>query len=236
VLIQDLPPLEKYMMSRLNQLQSDAQADYAAFRFRAAARKIVDFCAFTLSSFYCDILKDRLYTFATNHPERRAAQTVLAECLNRLLPLAAPILPFTMEEAWQEGPKRWGGAESVLLTELKPSPALEEDKSLSELFSRIIPARAAVQKKLEESRSAKVIGSSLEAKVRLTGKLPEPVSNWEELLIVSQVEIFKSESELQIEVSVADGAKCPRCWRYQADIGTSSKHPELCGRCAQNLG
>ncbi len=233
-----LPPLEKYILDRLGEVRQQVISDYEVFEFRAAARKIVNFCAFDLSAFYCDIVKDRLYTYAASHPQRRAAQTVLAECLNVLLPLTAPLLPFTMEEAWQEGPKRWGGAESVLLATLSKEPApfeIREGKSGS-FIEEARAIRETVQKKLEEARISKLIGSSLEAKVLLKGKFPANAAkhlkdfNWAEFFIVSQVEFSHSSSEISIEILHADGAKCPRCWRYTADIG--SQHPELCARCA----
>ncbi len=236
---ENLPPLERYVLNRLAVLRQEVLSHYEAFEFRAAARKIVDFCAFDLSAFYCDIVKDRLYTYAASHPQRRAAQAVLAECLNVLLPLTSPILPFTMEEAWQEGPKRWGEADSVLLRVLNAErhPIDNVDGSLIDQAREI---REMVQKKLEEARSAKLIGSSLESKVLLKGKFPTSSDehfkdfNWAEFFIVSQVELKSSSSDISIEILHADGAKCPRCWRYTQDIGL--KHPELCGRCAQNLG
>ncbi len=238
IALQQLPPLEKYILNRLGILREEVLSHYEAFEFRAAARKIVDFCAFDLSAFYCDIVKDRLYTYAASHPQRLEAQTVLAECLNVLLPLTAPILPFTMEEAWQEGPKRWGGIDSVLLATLSQEPAslkIREGKDGS-FIEEAREIREVVQKKLEEARTAKLIGSSLEAKVVLKGKFPASMGdsvkdfNWAEFFIVSQVELAHSSVEVSIQILHADGEKCPRCWRYTTDIG--SKHPELCSRCA----
>ena len=238
IALQQLPPLEKYILNRLGILRGEVLSHYETFEFRAAARKIVDFCAFDLSAFYCDIVKDRLYTYAASHPQRLEAQTVLAECLNVLLPLTAPILPFTMEEAWQEGPKRWGGIGSVLLATLSQEPAsleIREGKDGS-FIEEAREIREAALKKLEEARASKLIGSSLEAKVVLKGKFPTSAGdsvkdfNWAEFFIVSQVEFAPSSAEVSIEILHADGEKCPRCWRYTADIG--SKHPELCARCA----
>ncbi len=270
-----LLPLEIYMLNRLETLKSVVLGDigdYQNFHFRSAAQKIINFCAFDLSAFYCDIVKDRLYTYHASHEQRRAAQTVLAECLNVLLPLIAPILPFTAEEAWQEGPKRWGHGASVLLHVLESSPKYREGSGGS-FIDDARKIREAAQKKLEEARAAKLIGSSLEAKVILRGEFPsstderfknfktthvtptkvgvqnsdlldsgfrrndepEQLQNfWAEFFIVSQVEISESKDEISIEIAHADGAKCPRCWRYQTDVGSFPDHPELCGRCAQN--
>ncbi len=238
---QRLPPLEIYMLNRLETLKNEVLRDYQNFHFRTAAQKIINFCSFDLSAFYCDIVKDRLYTLSPNHPDRRAAQTVLSRCLINLCALAAPILPFTMEEAWQEKPKIWEECESVLLYVLDPLPNLLEGAGGS-FIEEARELREKVQKKLEEARMAKLIGSSLEAKVFLKGKFPNSADerlqnfNWAEFFIVSQFESASGESEVEIVVSRADGKKCARCWRYQTDVGLSSKHPELCGRCAQTLG
>ena len=231
----DLPELERYVLHRLAELERGVLADYGAFRYRAAARRLVDFCAFDLSSFYLDVLKDRLYTYAPGHPARRAAQTVMVEALRRLLLLASPILSFTAEEAWQFAPKRWGWEESVFLADLPPAPAGWTDAALASRWALVLEARAAAQKALEEARKAKTIGSSLEAKAVLTGPVPSGL-DWAELLVVSQAEVKDGPGPVRAEVSRAGGAKCARCWRYQSDVGASAEHPGLCGRCAGQLG
>ncbi len=232
-----LPEMERFLLGKLYDLQKGMIEDYEHYRFRSAARRLLDFCGLELSSFYCDVLKDRLYTFRPDAPERRAAQTVMSECLTRLLLLAAPILSFTAEEGWEAGPQRWGQGESVFLADL---PALDEkwkDPALAARWENILKVRAVVQKTLEEARTAKKIGSSLQAKVSLKGATiggaPVP---WAEVLLVSEVEDVAAAGALKVEVSAASGAKCPRCWRYQTDIGSSSKHAELCGRCAAAVG
>ncbi|MBI5629996.1 MAG: isoleucine--tRNA ligase [Elusimicrobia bacterium] len=231
-----LPELERYILHRLGLLQKGMLEDYREYRFRHAARALVDFCSFDLSAFYLDILKDRLYTFAPDDPSRRAAQTAMAECLKRLLILASPILSFTSEEAWQY----WalGGEASVFLADLSEIAPEWENLALSERWEAVRRVRERAQKALEEARGARKIGSSLQAKVVFKGSAPGddalPI-NWPEILLVSQVEHLKGQGELEIEVQAAEGAKCPRCWRYQTDIGVSASHPELCGRCATHL-
>ena len=96
--------------------------------------------------------------------------------------------------------------------------------------------RAVVQKALEEARAAKKIGSSLQAKVILKGAFIDgPPPAWPEVLLVSEVQVVAGTGALQVEVALAAGAKCPRCWRYQADIGAEASHPAVCGRCASHL-
>ncbi|MBI3552069.1 MAG: isoleucine--tRNA ligase [Elusimicrobia bacterium] len=232
-----LPELERYVLGRLYELQKGMLEDYKGYHFRSAARRLLDFCSADLSSFYCDVLKDRLYTFKPDAPERRAAQTVMAECLTRLLHLAAPILSFTAEEGWEHGPKRWKLGESVFLADLPPLDPKWKDAALASRWENILKVRAAVQKSLEESRAAKKIGSSLQAKVTLKGATIGGDSvPWAEILLVSEVEDSAAAGALKVEVSAAAGAKCARCWRYQTDVGGTAKHPALCGRCAKNLG
>ncbi|MHB2026591.1 MAG: isoleucine--tRNA ligase [Elusimicrobiota bacterium] len=241
VAFENLPELEKYVLIRLIALQKEIQEDYQNFRFRAAARKLIDFCAFDLSAFYLDIVKDRLYTFPATHPARRAAQTVMAECLTRLLLLAAPILSFTAEEAWQSGPKAWNQGDSVFLADLpletRDGGTASTNFTIQDRWKKIRAARAAVQKILEEARTAKKIGSSLQAAVALSGGDAALLNAeaWSEILLVSQVSLHGGAGELQIVVSTIPTLKCARCWRYPKDVGAFPEHPELCGRCHEHL-
>jgi len=229
-----LPELERFVLHRLGRLQAEMLLDYERYEFRAAARRLVDFCSFDLSSFYLDVLKDRLYTSPKAEPARRAAQTVMAECLRRLLLLAAPIISFTADEAWQAAPRRWGWGDTVFTADL-PAPQGWEDAALAARWERILALRAAAQKALEEARAAKKIGSSLQARVVLAAPdLPKDFAHWPEVLLVSEVET-RSSPEVAVTVEAAAGAKCARCWRYQRDVGRDAAHPALCGRCVGQL-
>jgi len=229
-----LPEMERFVLHRLAELRRDTFADYREYRYRAAARRLVDFCAFDLSAFYLDATKDRLYTFRLDAPERVAAQTVIAEALKVLCALWSPILSFTADEAWRSWPH--APAESVFLWDL---PALDGwlDAALGARWEKALAARAVAHKALEEARIAKTIGASLQAKVVLRGPAAALEAlkglNLPEFLNVSEAALENGAAELGAIVSRAAGAKCPRCWRWQADIGTS--HPELCGRCARQL-
>ncbi|OGS39245.1 MAG: isoleucine--tRNA ligase [Elusimicrobia bacterium RIFOXYD12_FULL_66_9] len=232
-----LPEMERFMLHRLSRLQNETLEDYREYRYRAAARRLVDFCAFDLSAFYLDATKDRLYTFRADAPERLAAQTVMAEVLRRLCSLLSPVLSFTAEEAWlaQAPPP----TASVFLWDL-PEPELRwTDAALAERWEKVAAVRSVVQKSLEEARAAKVIGASLQARVVLKGSAealaPLKGLDLPEVLIVSGAALDESGGELSVSVSQAEGAKCPRCWRWQSDIGSTSSHPELCGRCARQL-
>ncbi len=229
-----LPELERFMLHRLGRLQAEMLLDYERYEFRAAARRLVDFCSFELSSFYLDVLKDRLYTSPKGDAPRRAAQTVMAETLRRLLLLAAPIVSFTADEAWRFVPRSWGWGESVFLSDL-PAPQGWEDAALAARWERILALRAAAHKALEEARAAKKIGTFMQASVTLAAPdLPKDFPQWPEVLVVSEVEVSASPT-LSINVHAAEGKKCARCWRYQRDVGRDAARPELCGRCVKQL-
>ncbi|UPT75321.1 MAG: isoleucine--tRNA ligase [Elusimicrobiota bacterium] len=226
-----LPELERYVLHRLAALQNETLADYKAFRFRDAARRLVDFCAFDLSALYLDGTKDRLYTFRADAPERLAVQTVMSELLGRLCALLAPVVSFTAEEAWRFWPAK--PAESVFLWDLPAPEPRWTDEALGVRWSEALALRERVLKKIEEARTAKLVGKGLDAKVVLPPAAPalEGLS-LAEVFGVSQVERGAGS---EIVVSKAEGAKCPRCWRWQTDIGSVPAVPELCGRCARQL-
>ncbi len=227
----ELPEMERYLLHRLAALQTAVLEDYRAYRYRDAARRLVDFCAFDLSALYLDGTKDRLYTYNLDAPERLAAQTVMAETLARLCSLLSPILSFTAEEAWRFWPSK--PSDSVFLWDLPEAPAQWTDAALAGRWANALALRERVSKKLEEARTAKLIGKSLDAKVVLPGDAAEfKALNLEELFIVSQVEWGAG---ADITVLHAEGVKCPRCWRWQTDLGSNAAAPELCGRCARQL-
>ncbi|MBI5210096.1 MAG: isoleucine--tRNA ligase [Elusimicrobia bacterium] len=232
-----LPELERYILHRLASLQASILEHYRHYRFRAAGRELVDFCAFDLSAFYLDVLKDRLYTFAQDHPDRRAGQWVMAELVRRLLQLVAPILSFTAEEAWRHLPDRLKPAPSVFLAELGACDPAWIDPGLAQRWEGILRIRSVVYKAIEEQRAAGKIGGSLQAKVALKGGGAGALQgvDWPQVLIVSGVSVLEGDGELEASVERAEGSKCPRCWRFQSDIGSSAGMPELCGRCAGQL-
>ncbi|MBI3289360.1 MAG: isoleucine--tRNA ligase, partial [Elusimicrobia bacterium] len=238
IALEALPEMERFLLHRLAALQQETLADYAEYRYRAAARRLVDFCGFDLSAFYLDATKDRLYTLKADAPARVAAQTVMAETLARLCALIAPILSFTAEEAWQFWARR--PAQSVFLWDLPAADSRWTDPGLAARWEKALEVRDAVLKALEEARAQKTIGASLQARVDLAAPADAQVAlkgvDLAEFFIVSQASLSKAvDGALSVRVSQAAGAKCPRCWRWQNDIGSAESHPELCGRCARQL-
>jgi isoleucyl-tRNA synthetase len=193
-----------------------------------------------LSSFYLDVLKDRLYCSGKKSLLRRSAQTALFELIRTNLILIAPILPFTTEEAWNIMPGFKVKEESV---HLELFPSLGEKWIESEIFKEIenlVLIREKVLKELELARENKVIGNSLEASVVL--KVPAEqealLKKYESLLpsmfIVSEVILHAlSHPELKAVVSKAPGKKCIRCWNFSAYVGQSPSYPQFCKRCEE---
>ena len=235
----DMLPLDKWAVTRLNDLIAKVFAAYDNYEFHVVSHMVNDFCVVDLSSFYFDILKDRLYCDAAEGLERRSAQTALFLLLDAMTRLFAPILAFTCDEIWLAMPHRSSDdARNVLFNEMvQPYTeyALSEDEMAK--WSRIAALRTAVNGELEQARAAKTIGKSLEAEVDLTVPAEDAflaemdAAMLADLLIVSQVRVEVG-SELTVAVRPANGAKCLRCWKVLPTVGSDAQHPELCPRCA----
>lgn len=245
---EELMDIDRWAMMRLGELTAQVHAAYQAFEFHDAFHRMHNFCVVDLSNFYLDVLKDRLYCEKSDSVTRRAAQTTIYRILDALTRMLAPILAFTMEEIWSYLPHEDGvDPASVMFNEMpKAEAATEPDQKFMEKWERIHAIRNDVQKALEEARTAKVIGGSLDATVTLhcTGELLAFVRSVETdlpaVLIVSRVQIadgedgaFKGELPgLSVTVRHAEGAKCVRCWTYSESVGEDSQHAGLCDRCA----
>ena len=231
--------LDRWAVTKLNQLIEKCFAAYDEYEFHVVSHAINDFCVVELSSFYLDIIKDRLYCEGKDSLERRSAQTALFLILDTMTKLFAPILAFTCDEIWLAMPHRAeDDGRNVLLNEMnKPfaDSALTQEQMAQ--GDKIIAVRDAVNVALEAARKGKKIGKSLEADVALTvpsedAFLAEMDSALlADLFIVSQVEITVG-GELAVSVSEAAGQKCERCWKHHPLVGADMAHPTLCPRCA----
>ncbi len=229
--------IDKWAMHRLQKLIRRVKRAYEEFEFHQVFHAVYNFCVTDMSAFYLDILKDRLYTFKRESPERRAAQWVLYKIANSLIKLMAPIISFTAEEAWRHLP--FTKEKSVFLSAF---PQIEEkyiDEELENRWNKLIEIRDEVNKALEIKRQEKFIGNSLEAKIILyvNKTVKEFLMGYSDFLptlfIVSQVELKeeeKLEADFKVSVQKAEGEKCQRCWNYSPMVG---KLPErdLCPRC-----
>ncbi len=234
----DMLELDRWAVTKLNGLIEKCFAAYDNYEFHVVSHAVNDFCVVELSSFYLDIIKDRLYCDEKNSLKRRSAQTALWMILDTITKLFAPILAFTCDEIWQAMPHRAGDdPRNVVLNEMnKPFADYALDDDAMAAWDGLIALRTAVNAALEQARNEKKIGKGLEAMVTIpagkaAGCRAMSMEELADLLIVSQVEI--SDTAAQVEVAPAQGEKCQRCWKILPSVGSDSAHPTLCARCAK---
>lgn len=243
---EELQEIDKWALTKLNKLIEDCSNAYDGYDFKKAYQAINQFCVVDMSNFYLDIIKDRLYTEKLNSIERRAAQTTMYEILQALVRILAPMTCFTAEEIWKFMPHKDNEKlDSVMLSYYPEINEKYNNKELEEKWNKIIKIKELVSKKLEEARSEKVIGHSLNAKVTLYAEKDEYeflLENKELLMtvfIVSGLEIEKNErkneEKIGVKVEVADGKKCERCWMYSTTVGDDKENPNICHRCSEAL-
>ncbi|MFQ5949485.1 MAG: class I tRNA ligase family protein, partial [Nitrospiria bacterium] len=238
----DLLDIDRWALDRLQILNEKVQRAYRESEFHIVFHALNNFCAVDLSSFYLDILKDRLYTAASDAPARRAAQAVMREILITLIRLMAPILSFTADEIWQYLPSDIKTGPSVHLT-LFPE-VKQRIFPKGETWPRLIRVRDEVARVLEEARKEKKIGNPLEAGVILFAKPPlfdllkEQESTLPSFFIVSQVDLFpwRDKNKGERKVGVADQRKAH--WTLSSTIDqeglvieVSPARGEKCERC-----
>ena len=231
-------------------LKKEVSAAYESYDFHVLYHAIHNFCSVEMSSYYLDILKDRLYAYKADSFERRSAQTAMYEIMLDLVVMIAPVLSFTMEEVWQFMKKPASMPESVFMM---PWPECKEeyiDEALESKWDNFIEIRSEITRVLEGARRAKTIGHSLDAKVELhaTGEalaiLRSVEGDLATLLIVSQAKLVEGlaggveatgREDLKVTVQAAEGEKCERCWIYSDTVGKDAEHPTVCARCAAAL-
>ncbi len=246
-------PIDLWALHHLQKITLRIREAYEGFEFHTIFHELNRYCTVDLSAFYLDILKDRLYTFAKNSPQRRAAQKVLFEIVTVLSRLMAPILSFTAEEIWQFIPAFHGKSPSVHLADFPEADSAFLNEPLAHRFEKFMAVRGEVLKVLEGARQKKLLGQSLEAKLTLLaeGEALEAVAGFRDslpdLFQVSQVEWTDDLQEdpstyrstqfpaLGIKVARADGKKCDRCWRWSQEVGKFARHPTVCERCYEVL-
>jgi isoleucyl-tRNA synthetase len=251
-----LEEIDRWMLDRAAELSRKCREWYAGYDFHRVYHAIHDYCVVDLSSFYFDVLKDRLYTKAPRSDSRRSAQTAVWKISSALVRLLAPILVFTTEEIWKMLPADKQAPGSVHQAEFADAGSLASgiSREAAEQWARLAQVRAAVLLALEQARAVKAIGGGLEAKVKLHAGseapglqklLQERRGVLPALFIVSQVEVEPSAPEgtvqsdvlpgLAIKIERADGAKCERCWNYSTHVGENPRYPTVCERCTAAL-
>ena len=255
----DLPELDKYMLHRMTEVFAEVTDAYDSYQFFRFFQAIQNFCVVDLSNFYLDIAKDRLYISSLDSFRRRSCQTVLAIAIENIAKAIAPVLCHMAEDIWQALPYDTG-YKSVFESgwvEIKDEWRVGANGRSPLQWDTIRNLRDEVNKVMEQARTAKAIGSSLDAKVllnaadsELKNKLASYNSsdtlsekNVDELryfFLASQVELvdslpdaeYKSESNIaNIAVVKADGEKCDRCWNYSLSVGSFAEDPTICDRC-----
>nr|VFK51622.1 MAG: Isoleucyl-tRNA synthetase [Candidatus Kentron sp. TUN]VFK53609.1 MAG: Isoleucyl-tRNA synthetase [Candidatus Kentron sp. TUN] len=250
--------LDRWAVHRASTLQEDIRTAYQANHFHVVYQRLHNFCTVDMGGFYLDIIKDRQYTTRTASLPRRSAQTAMYHIAEALVRWLAPILSFTAEEIWQHLPGERDP--SVFFSEwyLQLAPLPEEGMDV-QFWSRIIAVRDAVNRELERLRTAGVIGSALDAEVNIycDGELFNSLRQLEDELrfvfITSQANVHPlaaqpadaveatidttqgNNSTFRLQITASTHKKCIRCWHRRKDVGTHPEHPEICGRCVENV-
>ncbi len=246
---EELKPIDRFALHKLNKVIAEITEAFENYEFYKYFQALQNFAANDLSSFYLDIVKDRLYTAGKKSLSRRACQTVLYENLQALVRVLTPVMPHQAEDIWQNTPEvQRGGLESILLAdwvEFKPewnNPQLEED------FAKILKTREVVTRAIEPLRADKKVGSSLEVAVTVKSEnaelLKEHAKDLADIFIVSQANVADAapadvlneytEDGITVWVTKAEGEKCERCWKYRK-LGEVAGHETICKDCAEAI-
>ena len=246
--LEELNALDKWALNELAQLVRKVTEAYDLYEFHRAFKDFIDpFVANTLSATYHDILKDRLYTRCPNDPLRRSSQTAIHIIFSVFTRLIAPLVPFTADEAWSyaQNDSEFGD-QAIALTDW---PLVDPNWDNEEIAADISAMRSFlsshVNDHLEALRQEKTIGQSLDAKLVITGSFNNPdfvrlqkyAGDLPELFILSQVTLVEStkSAKLSIEVTHADGVRCPRSWRWVPELVETEIWGPVSARCAQAL-
>jgi isoleucyl-tRNA synthetase len=254
VAVDEMVALDRWVVQRAQQLQDEIKTAYDNFEFHNIYQKIHNFCAVDMGGFYLDVIKDRQYTTKADSHARRSTQSALYHVVNAFARWVAPILTFTAEEIYGYVPGQTGESVFTETWYELPQSRISDQFDLA-YWQEILEVREAVKKELEHLRVAGEIGSSLDAEVDLfcgseiESKLKLLEDELRFVLITSYARVHKAHEkgdndvhatlkngdEIWIRVGASPHAKCVRCWHHREDVGSDSKHPELCGRCVENV-
>ena len=251
VAFDEMLELDKWAVDQAVLLQKDIQSAYHDYQFHQIFQKLQQFCGVEMSSFYLDITKDRMYTMQADSLGRRSAQTAMYHIIEAFVRWVAPVLSYTADELWQHVPGERG--HSVFLeTWYEDFPDKTSSQELSGFWQQVTSVRDEVSKELEKLREAGEIGSALDSEVILycdeqQSSLLKQLEDELRFVLITSSAIVTPLSEspddavateingLKIKVTVSSHDKCVRCWHHREDVGRHDKHPELCGRCVENV-
>ena len=242
--VNDLMPIDKWAINKLNELIVKVKNGYDTYEFHQVYHAIHNFCVVDMSNFYLDVLKDRLYTEKADSHSRRAAQTTIYIILDSMTRMLAPILAYTSDEIWKYMPhKAECDAECILYNDMPEVIELSLEENFIANWDKIHELRDTVKKELEVAVKEKLIKASLEASVTLSAKGNEydfinaVKDELSAAFIVSEVKLDdNTDGDLKVTVAKAQGEKCERCWAYSETVGACSEHPTICARCADVIG
>ncbi|UVI40068.1 isoleucine--tRNA ligase [Qipengyuania spongiae] len=223
---EQMPELERYMLSRLAGLDAELRRAALEYDFNDYTRALIDFANEDLSAFFFDIRKDRLYCDAPEWTERRAYRTVLDILFQSLVRYAAPVLVFTSEEVWGT---RFPERESIHLQEWHPLPEDWRDEALDARWAKLRDLREDAMEAIEPLRREKVIRSGLEADVVVPADaVPEGFIDADLAQLFITASVARKDSGAVIVTKTSDH-KCGRCWRLLPEVAEDGA---LCDRCA----
>ena len=226
----ELKNIDKFALHKLNKLIAEVTEAFENYEFYKYFQSLQNFAAVDLSSFYLDIVKDRLYTAGKKSLSRRACQTVLFENLMALVKILAPVMPHQAEDIWQNVPEvQRGGLVSILLSDWPVANEKWNNPELEADFTKILKSREVVSRAIEPLRADKKVGSSLEVAVTVKADddsvLKANEKDLADIYIVSQANLADekpsdvlneySEEGYTVWVTKAHGEKCTRCWKYR---------------------
>ncbi len=247
-------PLDRWAVAVTYRLQAEIQEAYKQYEFHHIYHKLHNFCSSEMGGFYLDIIKDRQYTMQADCVGRRSTQTAMYHIVTAMSRWMAPILSFTAEELWEHIPGE--KTESVFIGEWSNQlfDLNDSDVMNFEFWSTVIEVRDAYLKEVEKLRASGGVKSSLEIEATLycDGNLAKDLTALGDelrfVLISSEASVHKSSDQsavveydlangqkIGIRVKATDHSKCVRCWHHRQEVGSHAEHPELCGRCVENV-
>ncbi len=248
--------LDRWMVAETLALQNELKDLYDSYQFHVAVQKIHKFCSETLGGFYLDIIKDRQYTTQEDSLARRSCQSAMYHVAEAMTRWITPILSFTADEVWEHMPGEHADMGVFMTTWYEGLFDYQNSEISSELWSKLLAIREQVSVVLEGLRKDGQIGSGLDAEVTLYCdnellKTLEIIGDeLRFVLITSEASLAKlaeapqdceirnlqdDNQQFAIEATPSTYQKCVRCWHHRADVGSYEQHPELCGRCVDNV-
>ena len=250
---EDMVALDQWAVAKASEVQQQILSSYEQYDTLIVCQTMMQFCSIEMGSFYLDIIKDRQYTAKTDGLARRSCQTALYHIAEALVRWMAPVMSFTAQEVWEALP---GERDEFVFTgtwyDGMPSTKDVASGFDNDFWQSLMEVKTEVNSALEKARNDKIIGGSLEAKVVLyvddekAAALAKLKDELRFVLITSEAEVkgiaektasavSLGDNSIFVDVLVADGEKCARCWHHKPEVGSDPKHPELCNRCIENI-